>query len=92
MGADEACVSRYAVWRGGIGVKLRRIDGSRQKLEDALEESYAQNGGDEFVRPLVCGDYAGFAEGDALFFTNFRDDRMLQLAMYCALMEIYQLS
>ena len=31
-----------------------------------------------------CGDYAGFTEGDALFFTNFRDDRMLQLAMYCA--------
>ena len=63
------------VWKIGKG---------REKLKDALEESYERNEGDEFVRPHVCGGYKGFAEGDALFFTNFRNDRMLQLAMYSA--------
>ena len=60
-----------------------RIEGSRQSVEEALMRSYLRNEGDEFVRPLVCGGYEGFVEGDALFSTNFRNDRMLQMALYC---------
>ena len=59
------------------------IDGSRQSVEEALKKRYARDESDEFVKPLVCDGYEGFAEEDALFFTNFRDDRMLQLAMFC---------
>ena len=57
-----------------------RIDGSRKSLKEALLRSYENGEDDEFVQPLVCVDYAGFAEEDALFFTNFRDDRTRQLA------------
>ena len=34
---------------------------------------------DEFVKPYVLGDYQGIQDGDGVFFTNFRVDRMRQL-------------
>ena len=46
---------------------------------DAVEQAYAQDHGDEFVRPTVIGDYAGMAEGDGLLCINFRADRVRQM-------------
>lgn len=34
---------------------------------------------DEFIAPSVIGDYAGMADGDGLFFTNFRADRAREI-------------
>ena len=69
----------------GVLSEWLRIGDGRKKLEVALGEIYLlRKDGDEFIKPFVCGNYAGFSEGDALFFTNFREDRMLQIAMYCA--------
>ena len=70
-----------------VSGKVERIGRGRVEVEDALKRSYARNEGDEFVQPLVCGDYEGFVEGDALFFTNFRGDRMQQLAQLGAVMK-----
>jgi 2,3-bisphosphoglycerate-independent phosphoglycerate mutase len=45
----------------------------------AVEESYARDETDEFVRPTVIGDYDGMAEGDAVLHFNFRPDRAREL-------------
>jgi 2,3-bisphosphoglycerate-independent phosphoglycerate mutase len=45
----------------------------------AVEESYARDETDEFVRPAVIGDYDGMAEGDAVLHFNFRPDRAREL-------------
>ncbi len=47
---------------------------------DALRASYAEGVTDEFVRPVLLSGAAPLADGDALFFFNFRADRMRQLA------------
>lgn len=52
---------------------------------DALEQAYAADQGDEFVRPTVIGDYAGMADGDGLLCINFRTDRVRQLLRALAL-------
>jgi len=46
---------------------------------EAIEASYAQNIGDEFVLPKIIGDGARIKGGDALLAMNFRADRMRQL-------------
>ncbi len=45
----------------------------------ALEASYAEDVGDEFVLPAVLGDYAGASDGDVLLFANFRADRAREI-------------
>jgi len=47
----------------------------------ALDASYAENVTDEFVIPVVLGDYAGMADGDALLFANFRADRAREISL-----------
>ncbi len=47
---------------------------------EALKASYAAGVTDEFVRPTVLSDTAALADGDVLFFFNFRADRMRELA------------
>lgn len=61
---------------------LVEADAPRQNdIFAALEDSYAQNAGDEFVVPAVLGDYAGMADGDALLFANFRADRAREISL-----------
>ncbi|HEY4124209.1 MAG TPA: 2,3-bisphosphoglycerate-independent phosphoglycerate mutase, partial [Rhizomicrobium sp.] len=48
---------------------------------EAVEASYAENVGDEFVLPCVIGDYAGAADGDAMLFANFRADRAREISL-----------
>jgi 2,3-bisphosphoglycerate-independent phosphoglycerate mutase len=48
--------------------------------KEAIESSYKNNVGDEFVLPAVVGDYEGMADGDALIFANFRADRAREIS------------
>ena len=59
------------------------VDGKATKFADpilAAEESYLQGINDEFVLPLVANNYSGINDGDALLITNFRADRIRQIA------------
>ncbi len=46
---------------------------------EAIEAAYGRGETDEFVLPTVIGDYRGAADGDGLFFANFRADRARQI-------------
>jgi len=45
----------------------------------AVADSYAQGVTDEFVVPVVLGDYPGVREGDGIVFMNFRPDRAREI-------------
>jgi 2,3-bisphosphoglycerate-independent phosphoglycerate mutase len=45
----------------------------------ALDAAYARGENDEFVKPTVIGAGAGFRDGDAVVYMNFRADRARQL-------------
>ena len=60
------------------------MDASAPRFDDAfaaLDASYAADLGDEFLLPVVLGDYAGMADGDALLFANFRADRAREISL-----------
>ena len=44
-----------------------------------VNDHYARGIGDEFIEPASSSDYSGFEDGDSMFFTNFRADRIVQL-------------
>ncbi len=46
---------------------------------EAIEAAYARGETDEFVLPTVIGGYRGAADGDGIFFANFRADRARQI-------------
>ena len=45
----------------------------------AIIDSYAAKVADEFVLPVVLGDYAGMNDGDGVLFVNFRADRAREI-------------
>ncbi|MBS0555964.1 MAG: 2,3-bisphosphoglycerate-independent phosphoglycerate mutase [Proteobacteria bacterium] len=45
----------------------------------ALDAAYARGETDEFVKPTLIGNGAAIADGDAIFYMNFRADRARQL-------------
>ena len=45
----------------------------------AIEQSYANDKGDEFVLPTVIGAYAGMKDGDGVLIANFRADRVREI-------------
>jgi len=45
-----------------------------------IEASYARGETDEFIVPTAFAGYEGIAEGDAVILTNFRSDRMREIA------------
>ncbi|MDE2029793.1 MAG: 2,3-bisphosphoglycerate-independent phosphoglycerate mutase, partial [Alphaproteobacteria bacterium] len=45
----------------------------------AIKASYAAGITDEFVEPVVLGDYAGMKDGDGVLFANFRADRAREI-------------
>jgi 2,3-bisphosphoglycerate-independent phosphoglycerate mutase len=45
----------------------------------AINQSYAANVADEFVLPVVLGDYKGMKDGDGVLFANFRADRAREI-------------
>ena len=46
---------------------------------DVINNAYQNGITDEFILPTVIGNYNGISNGDALFVTNFRADRVRQL-------------
>ena len=48
--------------------------------DSAMASSYAAGTMDEFVEPVVIGDYKGVNVGDAMIFFNFRADRARQIS------------
>ena len=48
--------------------------------DSAIAASYAAGTMDEFVEPVVIGDYEGVNSGDAVIFYNFRADRARQIS------------
>ena len=47
--------------------------------EQAVEVSYAAGVTDEFMEPVVVGDYQGMKDGDAVLMVNFRSDRAREI-------------
>lgn len=45
----------------------------------AVQESYDRDITDEFVEPVVIGEYAGMQDGDGLLMLNFRADRAREI-------------
>ena len=45
----------------------------------AIDASYAAGKTDEFMLPVVIGDYAGMQDGDGLLMANFRSDRAREI-------------
>jgi 2,3-bisphosphoglycerate-independent phosphoglycerate mutase len=50
-----------------------------ETAEAAITAAYERGETDEFVQPTVIGEYKGAADGDGLFFANFRADRARQI-------------
>ena len=48
--------------------------------QNYLNKQYQENILDEFIIPAVSENYKGIEEGDSLIFTNFRSDRIRQIA------------
>ncbi len=44
----------------------------------AIAAAYGRGETDEFVKPMVIGDYAGMRDGDGVLMANFRADRVRQ--------------
>jgi 2,3-bisphosphoglycerate-independent phosphoglycerate mutase len=60
---------------------LTRAEGKRAPdAVKAVEAAYARGETDEFVLPTRIGDYAGMRAGDGVLFTNFRADRVREMA------------
>ncbi len=59
---------------------ILHADGLHAETADqAIANAYARGETDEFVQPTVIADYRGVADGDGLFFANFRADRARQI-------------
>ncbi len=55
-------------------------DGKRfATADEAIKASYADKVNDEFVVPVVIGDYDGMQDGDAILMANFRADRAREI-------------
>lgn len=61
----------YRALMQGIGTKVN-------SWQEAIEQSYATNETDEFIKPRII-DYRGMSENDSFIFFNFRFDRTRQL-------------
>jgi 2,3-bisphosphoglycerate-independent phosphoglycerate mutase len=53
--------------------------GDRAAAVAAIRLAYEAGVTDEFIEPVVIGDYDGMADGDVVLFANFRPDRARQL-------------
>lgn len=69
----ERCELAYKAIAKGKGIKT-------PNWIDHLKNQYQNNIYDEFIMPAAMNDYNGIEEGDSLIFTNFRSDRIRQLA------------
>lgn len=67
---------------------ITKAQGTRtDNIEEAIQEAYkakTPNGYDmfdEYIQPLIIGDYDGIKDGDSVIHFNYRQDRTIQLTM-----------
>ncbi|KJA19555.1 hypothetical protein HYPSUDRAFT_189771 [Hypholoma sublateritium FD-334 SS-4] len=61
----------------GVGEK---VEDGQEGLIKAIEENYAKDITDEFLKPIIVdGDKGRIKDGDTLFFFNYRSDRMREI-------------
>lgn len=48
--------------------------------QSAIECAYQEASSDEFIKPVIIGDFKGFQPQDVIIFFNYRADRMRQIA------------
>ena len=56
-------------------------DASPDAVKASVSACYDKDQSDEFIVPYVLGDYAGMADGDGVFFINFRADRAREILL-----------
>ncbi|MBE5757660.1 MAG: 2,3-bisphosphoglycerate-independent phosphoglycerate mutase [Clostridiales bacterium] len=63
----------YNVVFNGVGTRF-------QSAEAGIQASYKNSVMDEFIEPIVVGNYKGVQDGDSVIFYNFRADRARQIS------------
>jgi len=69
-------------WERVVRAYNTMVIGTGQHADDpisAMDMSYADDTGDEFVEPTIIGDYDGMVDGDGLLMANFRADRAREI-------------
>ncbi len=62
----------------------RRHDDAQTAVKESYEKDQTPDKTemvDEYIPPYIIGDYNGIRDGDAVFHTNYRQDRAIQLSM-----------
>jgi 2,3-bisphosphoglycerate-independent phosphoglycerate mutase len=81
------CGRYYAMDRDNRWERVSRayatmVAGEGPRAADPVKvvtDSYAKDKGDEFIEPVVIGDYAGMKDGDGILCFNFRADRVREI-------------
>ena len=58
---------------------IGKVQTVASSIESVIENSYAQNITDEFIKPAKISDFSADLDHDVFIFTNFRADRAIQL-------------
>jgi 2,3-bisphosphoglycerate-independent phosphoglycerate mutase len=56
-----------------------KSDKNYSSAKQAIEQAYSSNETDEFIKPVVIGNYKGMNDGDLVFMVNFRSDRAREI-------------
>jgi 2,3-bisphosphoglycerate-independent phosphoglycerate mutase len=89
LGAIATIVGRYFYmdrdkrWdrvEKGYNVVFNGVGARFTSAESAINASYKNGVTDEFVEPVVIGDYNGVKDGDSVIFYNFRTDRAREIS------------
>jgi 2,3-bisphosphoglycerate-independent phosphoglycerate mutase len=59
--------------KNAVGIKIKNA-------YEYIKEEYSKDISDEFIPPALYNDYLGIQAGDSVLFTNFRSDRIRQIA------------
>ncbi len=79
----QLTTTAYDAITKGKGEKIE----SDENLEEAIQEAYKTKTPndkemfDEYIPPLIIGDYEGVKDGDSIIHFNYRQDRAIQLTM-----------
>jgi 2,3-bisphosphoglycerate-independent phosphoglycerate mutase len=69
------------VQRAYQAIALAESEFSTPTALSALQQAYAREENDEFVKPTVIGSPPGVRDGDVIIFVNFRADRAREITM-----------
>ena len=79
----ETAMDRDTSWNKTLVAMKALVNGEGEynatSPRTAIEQSYARGQTDEFIRPIIIGDYKGIGPKDSVLFFNFRQDRGIQL-------------